>query len=303
MSDTNPILKAIRRSQEAIVRGERQSVELDSEQFAEEAPADSPLIMAIISALEQGSLNAEGAARILEREGKAVRSKIAIWQEKGTAYTLTMTLLHKTTPDCDELAFARKSVDFIPNIITGIISRFEEVTPTQLAMLDVARACNTALKSLGLEANAESKPEPPAEAGLDGSALSHQQNQELPMIDSRMANQLARHIFEFIKPSNPHGPQDDLYFGMPYCSHQNAQATKIATSILENFNLVSDSPALRAQIAESRELIEQSKKDPNNRACNPLCPSGPHDHELSHELSKLQQITDSLENLLSKSYS
>jgi len=56
-------------------------------------------------------------------------------------------------------------------------------------------------------------------------------------MDIRLRDQLAREIFEDIKPSNPHGPQDDLYFGMPYCSYQTEQAKRIAERILEKFTV------------------------------------------------------------------
>ena len=56
-------------------------------------------------------------------------------------------------------------------------------------------------------------------------------------MDLQVRDKLAREIFEDIKPSNPHGPQDDLYFGMPYCSYQTEKAIKMATRLLEKFEI------------------------------------------------------------------
>lgn len=52
------------------------------------------------------------------------------------------------------------------------------------------------------------------------------------------ADTLARLIFDEIKPVNPHGSQDDLYFGMPYCSHATEKAKRMASNILEKYEVI-----------------------------------------------------------------
>lgn len=44
---------------------------------------------------------------------------------------------------------------------------------------------------------------------------------------------LAVAIWEHIQPGNPHGPQDDLYFDMPYVRDSAERATRIANDLLE----------------------------------------------------------------------
>lgn len=43
--------------------------------------------------------------------------------------------------------------------------------------------------------------------------------------------ELATIIFEIIKPSNPHGPQSDLTYGMQYTAFHNERADQIADAI------------------------------------------------------------------------
>jgi len=47
---------------------------------------------------------------------------------------------------------------------------------------------------------------------------------------------LARQIFEFVKPNNPHGPRSDLMFGDHYCESATKLSKKIAKSINENIS-------------------------------------------------------------------
>lgn len=56
-------------------------------------------------------------------------------------------------------------------------------------------------------------------------------------MNERIKRKLAEEIFEEIKPSNPHGPQSDLYFGMQYCNYENKQAVRIAERIMSQFDV------------------------------------------------------------------
>lgn len=55
---------------------------------------------------------------------------------------------------------------------------------------------------------------------------------ELPPKDS-WNRSLAETIWKFIQPGNPHGPQADLYFEMPYVRDSAELATRIANKLIE----------------------------------------------------------------------
>lgn len=114
----------------------------------------------------------------------------------------------------------------------------------------------------------------------------------------RLRDNVAREIFEFIKPSNPHGPQDDLYFGMPYCSHETEKARKIADRLLEKFKVVEDDTRLRTLIDKARENVTTALNNPNRQACTPGCPSGDHEHGPNDNESLLLQLSYAVESLL-----
>lgn len=117
-------------------------------------------------------------------------------------------------------------------------------------------------------------------------------------MNSRLRDTLAEEIFEKIKPSNPHGSQSDLYFGMPYCKAQTEQARAIADSILSKFVLAEENSESRKLIARARELVELNTADPNRRACTPGCPRTEHEHALNETETLLIRLAGSLERAL-----
>lgn len=117
-------------------------------------------------------------------------------------------------------------------------------------------------------------------------------------MNTYLRDQLAREIFEDIKPGNPHGPQSDLYFGMPYCSHQTQQARNIADRILNNFKVVEENAKARKLIEEARNAVVASFNSPNRQFCTPGCPSGEHAHDFNSTEALLIKLADGMEDLL-----
>lgn len=56
-------------------------------------------------------------------------------------------------------------------------------------------------------------------------------------INSIREDELARLVFEDVQPTNPHGSQSDLYYGMPYCKYESERALKIARNILAKYEV------------------------------------------------------------------
>ena len=113
-----------------------------------------------------------------------------------------------------------------------------------------------------------------------------------------LRDELAKEIFEDIKPSNPHGSQSDLYFGMPYCSYQTEQARKIADRILANFHLVAENPSFRRLTQDARNKVIASFNSPNRGFCTPGCPSGEHEHGFTETEDLILKLVAAVETLL-----
>jgi len=120
-------------------------------------------------------------------------------------------------------------------------------------------------------------------------------------MDIKLRDELAKEIFEEVKPSNPHGPQDDLYFGMPYCSNATAQARRIADRILSKFTPIEPAPK-PVEDTDARELVEKTQamllerfSSSQHQPCTPGCPSAPHIHQMSRDEALLLKLATALE--------